>query len=79
MCKIDSWWESSVYHMELSSMLCDGLEGWDGACGRQVQERGKKYIYTADSLCCRAETNTIFQSNCILIKIIKFLNKQLSI
>ena len=32
MCKIDSWWEAPLWHRELSSLLCDDLDGWDG-CG----------------------------------------------
>jgi len=38
MCKTDSRWEGSVYLRELSSALCDDLEGWDGRDGREVQE-----------------------------------------
>ena len=30
MCKTDSQWVPAVYHRELSSVLCDDLEGWDG-------------------------------------------------
>ena len=30
MCKIDSQWEAAIKHRELSSVLCDDLEGWDG-------------------------------------------------
>jgi len=41
MCKIASWWEAAVQHRELSSMLCDGLEGWGWGRGEtQVQEEG---------------------------------------
>ena len=29
ICKIDSKWEFAVYHGELSSVLCDKLEGQD--------------------------------------------------
>lgn len=39
LCKIDSLWETSVWHRELSSAICDDVEGWDGAGGREVQER----------------------------------------
>ena len=43
-------------------MLCEDLEGWDGAGGgvREVQEEGNicKYTHIADSLCCAAETST---------------------
>ena len=42
-------------------MLCDHLEGWDSEGGRETQEEGDMgmYVYTADSLCYAAETNTI--------------------
>ena len=41
-------------------MLCDHLEGWDREGGREMQEGGDMgiYIYMADSLCYKAETNT---------------------
>ena len=44
-------------------MLCDYLEGWDKESGREIQEGGDMgiyvytYIYIADSLCYKAETN----------------------
>ena len=63
-CKIDSWWEAAAWHREISSVLCDHLEGWDGEGGREGDARGKRYgnicICMADSLCCRAETDTPF-------------------
>ena len=51
-------------------MLCDRLEGWVREGGRETQEggwegdpRGRRYgdvcICIADSLCYKAETNTI--------------------
>ena len=44
-------------------MLCDHLEGWDREDGREGDARGKIYgnirICIADSLCYKAETNTI--------------------
>ena len=41
MCEIASWWEATVQHRELSSMLCDDLEGWGWGRGeRQVQGEG---------------------------------------
>ena len=44
---------------ELSSVLCDDLDGWDGGGGgREVQEGGDICIHIADSLHCTAETNT---------------------
>ena len=52
-------------------MLCDDLEGSDGAVGGRLN-REETYIYThtythradshiADSFCCTAETNTVKQ------------------
>ena len=38
-------------------MLCDDLGGWDGGCGREVQEGGD-ICNIADSISCIAETNT---------------------
>ena len=43
MCKIDSWWEAALQHSELSSVLCEDLEGWDGGMGGDVCK------YRADS------------------------------
>ena len=46
--------------MEISSVLCDHLEGWDG--GWEGDSRGRGFgdicIHIADSLCYTAETNT---------------------
>ena len=33
MYKIDSQWDAAVLHRELSSVLCDDLEGWDEGVG----------------------------------------------
>ena len=30
LCKADSWWEAGVHHRELSSVLRDDPDGWDG-------------------------------------------------
>ena len=38
MCRIDSQWEHAIKHKELSSVLCDDLEGWARESGRDVQE-----------------------------------------
>ena len=37
-------------HRELSSVLCDNLQEWDGSGGgREAQEGGDRYIHIADS------------------------------
>ena len=47
MCKIESQWEASVQHRELSLVLCDDLEGWDwgGRIGGRFK-RQRTYVYT---------------------------------
>ena len=42
-------------------MLCDHLEGWDKEGGREGDARGKGYgnLCITDSLCYKAETNTL--------------------
>ena len=57
MCKIDSQWEAAIWRRELSSGLCDDLEGWHGR-GKEAQEGGDICIYIAESLYCIAEANT---------------------
>jgi len=32
MYKIDGSLEAAIKHREVSSVLCDHLEGWDGRC-----------------------------------------------
>ena len=53
---------ASSQHWEISSVLCDHLEGWDREGGREGDARGKRYgnicICITDSLCYKAETNT---------------------
>ena len=45
-CKMDSWWEATAQHREISSVLCDHLEGWDREGGRETQEGGDTgYVY----------------------------------
>ena len=39
-----SWWEAAVWHRELSSVLCDDLEGWDGGSGGRFKREGV-YVY----------------------------------
>ena len=48
---------------QLSSVLCDNLDGIGGWSGEEVQEGGDIYVHIADTLYGTAETNTIFQSN----------------
>ena len=32
VCRTDSpWWKAAEWHRELTSVLCDDLEGWGGA------------------------------------------------
>ena len=49
MYKINSQWGAPIYHRELSSVLCDDLEGWDGG---EVQEGGDICIHIADLSHC---------------------------
>ena len=44
-CKIDSQWEAATQHREISSVLCDPLEGWDREGGRETQEGGHIGVY----------------------------------
>ena len=46
---------------ELSLVLCDDLDGWDG---RWVQERESICIYIVGSLYCTAETNNTVKPLC---------------
>jgi len=44
--KMDRWWEADVQYRELSSIVCDDLEGWDGmGAGRRFRREGI-YMYT---------------------------------
>ena len=38
--------EPAVQHRELSSVLCDDLDGWDGGVGWEGGSRGRAYMYT---------------------------------
>ena len=67
MCKVDSQWEHAIKRKELSSVLCDDLEGWTRGSRRDVQEGEDVCIYIADSLHCTEDTNTTLQSNYNLI------------
>ena len=43
MCKIDIYLETTVWHRELSLMLCDDLKGWDeGEMEGKLKEEGIK-------------------------------------
>ena len=44
-CKIDSYWEAATKHREISSVLCDHLEGWRREGGKEMQEGGDMVIY----------------------------------
>ena len=44
-CKIVSWLEAAAEHREITSVLCDDLEGWDREGGREAQEGGDMGIY----------------------------------
>ena len=44
-CEIDSYWEAAAQHREISSVICDHLEGWDREGGRETQEGGDMGIY----------------------------------
>ena len=52
MAKTGTYWELAVKHMELSSQLCDDLDGWE------VRDGGDICTHTADSLHCTEETNS---------------------
>ena len=55
---------ANVDHRELSSVLCDDLEGRDGGwSGWEDQEGGDMCIIIAAPFCCTAETNTILSNN----------------
>ena len=58
MCKTDRYWELWYIAQEHSSVLCDDLEGWDGA-GVGGRSKGGDMcvcVCIADSLGCTAET-----------------------
>ena len=39
-CRMDGWWEAAAWHREISSVLCDHLEGRGREGGRETQEGG---------------------------------------
>ena len=59
-CDTGFCWEAAVKQRELSSVLCDDLDGWDrdGWKGRFKRE-GDICTRMVDSLHCTAETNTV--------------------
>jgi len=65
VCKINSWWEAVVQHRELSSVLCDGLEGWEGRGGGREAQEGR------DLHCCTIATNTHCKAIILQLKIKK--------
>ena len=60
--KMYSYWEAAAKHREISSVLCDHLEGWDREGGTEGDAGRKRYgvicICISDSLCYKAEANT---------------------
>ena len=38
--RVNSWWKVAAWHQELSLLLCDDLERWDGGSRREAQEGG---------------------------------------
>ena len=63
----------------LSSLLCDDLNRWDGVGGREAQEEGDVCMHMIDPPHCTAESNTALQSNYTIIKKKKFLKRKLNI
>ena len=60
--KVADWllMRSCCLHRELTAVLYDNLERWDGVGGgKEVQEGGHVYILRAGLHCCMAEANTI--------------------
>ena len=55
----------------MGSVLCDGLEGWEGEdeVGSGRGWGGDKCVHVADSLCSAMGTGTVLWSNCASIKI----------
>ena len=45
---------------ELSLMLCDNLEGWDGVGGGREAPKGRDMCIPMADSCCTTETNTTF-------------------
>ena len=45
MCETDSLWEAAIEHRELSSVLHDDREGWDGSRVGGRLKRERIYVY----------------------------------
>ena len=59
---MDTQWKFAVWRRELSQVLCDNLEGWDGlGSGREAQEG--VCIPMADSYRWMAETETTLRGS----------------
>ena len=57
VCKIDSWWEPAAEPRELSSELCDDLEGRAGGMGGRSKREGTyTHVHT-----CMAESHCFTQ------------------
>ena len=54
VCNLDIEGEAGIQHRELSLLLCDDLEEWDGGGGREGDWKGGGYMYTCggSSLLC---------------------------
>ena len=51
MYKTGSYWEPAVKHKELSWVICDDPEGWDGWNGEEAQQGGHiTYTYSCFTL-----------------------------
>ena len=56
--KIAIQWEPAIQPREVSSVLSDDLEGWEGGWWEGGAKWGDMCIHTTDSLHGAAETNT---------------------
>ena len=64
MCKTDSQWEAAIWTQgaQLGALWWPWGVGWSGGWW-EAQEGGDIRILVADSHCCTAEANTMFESN----------------
>ena len=56
ICKIDSYWEVSLEYRELSLVLCDNLEGWEGVGRRFKREWTHVYLWLIPVVVCQKPT-----------------------